>query len=275
MHFLFAQFFCLQLIVGIRDQSTLLLSWICMFCVMLCGWATELWSRPSKREADGYRGWVGDPLRTDHIMLLERKKRAHRNRNYELRPERPVVYQYEQTINVLSSRERNQYREQEAPPMPPPLTYMERRELRDYARAYTVNYLRRLIPHFAGWLPYCALWFVYGNTFLQSLEDVRQENEDLYDRIPAFVPYAIGGTALWFTSFTFVSSPAFQSPFTIRILSQPSVRQVQLRYQYVRGSPKPLRCKLQLTQPCACVRFHRTHTGKQKSGSAPCPWAPS
>ena len=212
MHFLFAQFFCLQLIVGIRDQSTLLLSWICMFCVMLCGWATELWSRPAKREADGYRGWVGDPLRTDHIMLLERKKRAHRNRNYELRPERPVVYQYEQTINVLSSRERNQYREQEVPPMPPPLTYMERRELRDYARAYTVNYLRRLIPHFAGWLPYCACWFVYGNTFLQSLEDVRQENEDLYDRIPAFVPYAIGGTALWFTSFTFVSSPASPLP---------------------------------------------------------------
>ena len=226
-------FFCLQLIVGIRDQSTLLLSWVLMVCVMLCGWATELWSRPAKREADGYRGWVGDPLRTDHIMLLERKKRAHRNRNYELRPERPVVYQYEQTINVLSSRERNQYREQDVPPMPPPLTYMERRELRDYARAYTVNYLYRMIPHFVGWLPYVACWFVYGNTFLQSLDDVRQENEDLYDRIPAFVPYAIGGTALWFTSFTFV----------------------QFRYQYVRGSPKPLRRKLQLTQPCACSDF--------------------
>lgn len=233
MHSPFAQFFCLQLIVGIRDQSTLLLSWVLMVCVMLCGWATELWSRPAKREADGYRGWVGDPLRSERIMLLERKHRSYRNRNYQLRPEHPVTYPYDQTISNLPAFQRNQYREQDVPPMPPPLTYQERRELRDYARAYTVNYLWRLIPHFVGWLPYVACWFVYGNTFLQSLDDVRQENEDLYDRIPAFVPYAIGGTALWFTSFTFV----------------------QFRYQYVRGSPKPLRCKLQLTQPCACSDF--------------------
>ena len=68
---------------------------------------------------------------------------------------------------------------------------------------------------------------------MTSLDDVRQENEDLYDRIPAFVPWAIGGTALWFTSFTFVSSSTFQPPFSIRIVSQPPVRQVQWRYQYI------------------------------------------
>lgn len=136
-------FFCLQLIVGIREENTLALSWMSMWGVMLCGWATEMWSRPSKREADGYRGWVGDPPRTERIMMLERKNRSYVRRNYQLRPEHPVTYPYNQTLNSLPSWERQKYYEQEVPPMPLPLTYQERRELRDYARAYTLNYCHR------------------------------------------------------------------------------------------------------------------------------------
>ena len=122
---------------------------------MLCGWATELWSRPAKRDADGYRGWVGDPVRTERIMMLERKYRSYRNRNYQLRPELPRVYPYEQTVRRLPFQQRNEYENQDVPPAPPPLTFQERRELRDYARAYTRNYMFRMIPHTVGWFP-CA-----------------------------------------------------------------------------------------------------------------------
>ena len=130
-------FMCLQLLIGIRDQSTFALVVGLMALTMVCGLATETWSRPDKRDADGYRGWVGDPVRTERIMMLERKQRAYRDRNLLLRPEHPVVYPYEQTVNRLPFQQRNEYENQTVPPAPPPLTYMERRELRDYARAYT------------------------------------------------------------------------------------------------------------------------------------------
>jgi len=51
---------------------------------------------------------------------------------------------------------------------------------------------------------YVAAWYVFFNHFLTQLNDLRREDEALFDRIPAFVPYAIGGTCLFFTSFTFV-----------------------------------------------------------------------
>lgn len=208
-------FMSLQLLIGIRDQSTLLLSWTLMALTMVCGLATETWSRPDKREADGYRGWVGDPVRTERIMMLERKKRSYRDRNLLLRPEHPVVYPYEQTVNRLPFQQRNEYENQPVPPAPPPLTYMERRELRDYARAYTRNFLFRLIPHWIGWVPYTVCWAVYFTSFITSLNDLRLEDEALFDRVPDFVPWAVGATAVWFTSFAFV----------------------QWRYQWVRGSP--------------------------------------
>lgn len=208
---------CLQLLIGIRDQSTLLLSWVSMALTMVCGLATEAWSRPDKRETDTYRGWRGDPLRTERIMMLESKKRAYRNRNRNrnrnllLRPEMPRVYPYEQAVNRLPFRQRDGYGTQPLPPapLPPaplPLTFMERRELRAYARAYTRNFLFRLIPHFIGWVPYVACWAVYFTSFFTGLEDLRQENEALFERVPDFVPWAIGATAVWFTSFTFVST---------------------------------------------------------------------
>ena len=179
-------FFCLQLIVGIREQNTvrlhsnthascswqrllhracraqLALSWMLMALTMVCGLATEAWSRPDKREADGYRGWVGDPPRTERIMMLERKKRACRDRNLLLRPELPRVYPYEQTLRTLPWHKRDEYENQPVPPAPSPLTYTERRELRDYARAYTLNYAYRYAQGPSSWIvrlltvPLCA-----------------------------------------------------------------------------------------------------------------------
>jgi len=61
-----------------------------------------------------------------------------------------------------------------------------------------------MIPHFVGWFPYVACWVVYFTSFFSALEDLRRRDEDLWERVPDFVPYAIIGTGIWFTSFTFV-----------------------------------------------------------------------
>lgn len=61
-----------------------------------------------------------------------------------------------------------------------------------------------MIPHALGWFPYVAVWVVYFNHFLGQLNDLRVSDEDLFNRVPDFVPWAVGGTCLWFTSFTFV-----------------------------------------------------------------------
>ena len=229
-----AQFFCLQLTIGIRDQSTLSLSWTLLATVMICGLATEAWSRPAQRDADGYRGWVGDPPRTPEIMNLVSKKRAWSHRNYHKRPEAPTTYDYEQTLSGLSARERWEYENQPDPPAPNPLTYSERLILRDYARAYTANYLYRLIPHFIGWVPYLVVWYQYFFHFVNQLNDLKLEDEDLFDRVPDFVPWAVGATCIWFTSFTFVQVSASLNTAN-RVLYSPCVcaRCSQWRYQYV------------------------------------------
>ena len=56
-------FFALQLLVGIRDQSTLALSWVLMSMTMLCGLATEAWSRPAEREPGSFRQSTGDSVK--------------------------------------------------------------------------------------------------------------------------------------------------------------------------------------------------------------------
>ena len=124
-----------------------------MALTMVCGLATETWSRPAERDTDGYRGWVGDPVRTNELMAIVQKKRKWHKRNYLQRPEDPVRYDYESTVSQLSSRERFELENQRVAPMPEPLTYVERKVLRDYANAYTRNYVYRMIPHIVGWFP--------------------------------------------------------------------------------------------------------------------------
>lgn len=79
-----------------------------------------------------------------------------------------------------------------------------------------------MIPHFIGWWPYTAAWVVFFNFFLAQLNDLRREDEALFERIPDFVPYAVGGTCLFFTSFTFVQV----SPLpTLTVRRPPTPRQ--------------------------------------------------
>jgi len=120
---------------------------------MVCGLATETWSRPAERDADGYRGWVGDPLRTNQIMAIERKRRTYRGRNY-IQRDSMTPYPYDQRVATLTSQERYDFENQgNSAPMPETLTFEERAVLRKYAIDYTRNYMWRMIPHFVGWFP--------------------------------------------------------------------------------------------------------------------------
>lgn len=171
---------------GVCLQITL--SWVLMSMVMVCGLATEAWSRPDKRDADGYRGWQNDPVRTPEIMALVAKKRAWASRNHIKRPSGAVSYDYERTLAALSAGERFEYENQHDPPPPVPPTFDERQKLRKYTRAYTRNYLYRMLPHFVGWVPYGVVWYCYFDHFLGQLSDLKQDDEDLFERIPDFVP---------------------------------------------------------------------------------------
>lgn len=195
--------------------SQLALSWVLISLTMFFGLATESWSRPAERDADGYRGWVGDPPRSERLMALTLKKRAFRGRNYVHRPDGQIRYDYEQTVSSLSSSERYELENQYVPPRPEPLTYDERGELRKYASKYTSSWVKRMAPHVVGWFPYVACWVVYFNFFLDNLNDLKIQDEELFDRVPDFVPWAVGATALWFTSFTFVQvSTVFSTTLT-------------------------------------------------------------
>ena len=63
------------------------------------------------------------------------------------------------------------------------------------------SYMWRMFPHFVGWVPYVAAWFIVLANFFRQIDDLPAE---LQDRIPWFVPWAIYGTAVVFTSFSFV-----------------------------------------------------------------------
>jgi hypothetical protein len=71
-----------------------------------------------------------------------------------------------------------------------------------------------MIPHTVGIFPYVGLWVTFFGFFLQNLEDVRREDEALFERIPAFVPYAVGATVAWFSCFTFGALAAMRAQLT-------------------------------------------------------------
>ena len=63
------------------------------------------------------------------------------------------------------------------------------------------NYARRMFPHFVGWFPYSAAWYIVLNNFFLQIDDL---TEDVRERIPWFVSWSVYGTAVTFTSFAFV-----------------------------------------------------------------------
>ncbi len=193
-------FLCLQLTIGLREQNTLALSFMLLWITMLCGLATESWSRPAERGADGYRGWCGDPKRTPEVLYLIATERAWLQRGRKKAAPRPTS-----TMNMTNA-ERYAFTRQceEAEASPAPLCEREKRVLSAYRWAYVRNYATRMLPHAIGFFTYIPPWVVFFNHFGQQLADLRVENEDLFARVPDFVPWAVGTTFVWFSLFTFV-----------------------------------------------------------------------
>jgi len=47
------------------------------------------------------------------------------------------------------------------------------------------NYLKRMIPHYVGWVPYVTAWYLVLSNFYRQIWDLPKE---MQDRIPWFVP---------------------------------------------------------------------------------------
>lgn len=71
----------------------------------------------------------------------------------------------------------------------------------NYAAKKWRSYSYRLLPHFVGWVPYLAAWFMVLSPFLRQIFDLPEE---LRNRIPGFVVPAVTGTFMIFSLFSFV-----------------------------------------------------------------------
>ena len=150
-----------------------MLSWVLMTMTMLCGWANEAWSRPGTDDA-----WKGDLLNTKQpgrrcFCLSERTWQRLKNYGYRMIPH--VVGWIPCGLPTLAL-------------------------LACIAHA---RHCPRPSPHFLL-LRYSICWVVYFKHFDTQLHDLKKEDEDLYDRIPEFVPVAIRFTFAFFTSFAVV-----------------------------------------------------------------------
>lgn len=91
----------------------------------------------------------------------------------------------------------------------------------------TATYTRRAFPHALGYFPYVSAWYILGQHFKDSLDDLKIENRDRWDRIPDFVVPAVVGTCLIFLSFVVVQCAASPrerpSPPLARPLECPAV----------------------------------------------------
>ena len=67
-----------------------------------------------------------------------------------------------------------------------------------------MNYVIRMIPHVLSIFPFVAMWVIVLNHFFVFLEDLRIKNsDDIYKRVPDFIPMAVIGTLVWSILFFF------------------------------------------------------------------------
>ena len=68
--------------------------------------------------------------------------------------------------------------------------------------ARQLNYVRRMLPHVIGIFSYISAWAMILYGFTQSLDDVREHDKELYERMPKFVYAIVYGSFAIFTLFT-------------------------------------------------------------------------
>ena len=60
-----------------------------------------------------------------------------------------------------------------------------------------------MLPFVIGTVPYVTAWVLVLNNFFSQLEDMKVTDPDIYDKVPEWVTYAVAGTCVIFTLFTF------------------------------------------------------------------------
>jgi hypothetical protein len=169
----------MALSLGIREMNTLFLLFVCMSTTQVFGFITELYSRPViKRDGTEYKtpvgrlGFVGKPNYTANERALHLVSQDQWEGDAPLTkpdgsPADPIDYRHAQ---------------------------------------YTSNYIRRLTPFFAGWMPFTAVFIV----LIVHLEWARWDsvNNDGTD-MPSWVHAILYGSFMIFSSFAFVL-PIFQ-----------------------------------------------------------------
>lgn len=157
-----------------REQLDLIFIFMLHLVTMLLGMLTELYSRPAILvDKDGNRlfgffdmtRWAGDPLTEGAYLWIHPPEKETSKEELEIKA-------IKRRFRRLSDRRR--------------------------------NWFRRMVPHFVGFVPYLTAWVIVLQNFLQQLEDVRNEDQDLFERIPWFVPLIVFGTFAIFSTFTFV-----------------------------------------------------------------------
>jgi hypothetical protein len=168
----------------------------------MLGLITELGSRP-RADPEGpeggpkFRYWQHDPLRSTYrvdetIAKIEAQAAARvssRALGLASVAVTPIDNKAEQAAAVAALE---------------PISAALLTQLAEYTRLRRWNYQRRMLPHVIGIFTYLFAWVPILNHFFQQLEDLRREDEDLFERVPDFVPWAVLGSFLIFTTFTFV-----------------------------------------------------------------------
>jgi len=162
--------------VGIREQNTLALIFVCMWTTMLLGLMTELYSRPViVADKTNYKTPIG------RLGFIEKP-------NYVSDPN---------ALHLLSQTSWEGERPtRDADGKPVPSSNF------DFLHAQrNSNFIRRMLPHILGIFPFTAAMVV----IIFHLEFAKWQLRTTTDlRIPAFVDAVLYGSLLLFSSFTFV-----------------------------------------------------------------------
>jgi hypothetical protein len=171
----------IALLVGIREQNNLAFIFGLHWTVMMLGLLTEVTSRPrDASEKDGHRYWEGDPQRATYRV--------------------DATLQWMHAVKSGGAPS-NMGRGTASPP--DAQRRQDQRDLSDYYRLRRWNYVRRMLPHVVGIFTYAFAWVPILWHFFQQLDDLRREDEDLFENVPDFVPWAVLGTFVTFSTFTF------------------------------------------------------------------------
>ena len=181
------------MLLGVREQNQLAALFVLMFCTQMFGLLAELLARPGKRvHGQQYRDWANAPVRSEAVVAAELKRRKIMEYPYLVKRHPRLPYHHAK--ERLPPKERLKFDSPEVVPVPDVLSPEEQYLLARYARDYKFAWMQRMFPHVLGFFPYITCWVILLQHFLDSLEDVRVENESLWERIPDFVVPAVFGT---------------------------------------------------------------------------------